>query len=60
MNTKYHYYSYVQTGDNEPQWINMTPSNDNDTGIYAWNSRYALRKAAKECLCDQQVTAMSY
>ena len=44
MSTKYHYYSYLQTEDKE---INLTACSDNDTGIDAWNSRYALRKAAK-------------
>ena len=45
MSTKYHYYSYLQTDDNE---ITRTACSDNDTGIDAWNSRYALRKAAKD------------
>ena len=44
MNTKYHYYSYLQTDDNE---INLTACSDNDTATDAWNSRYALGKAAK-------------
>ena len=45
MSTKYHYYSYLQTDDKE---INLTACSDSDTGINAWNSRYALRKAAEE------------
>ena len=44
MSTKYHYYSYLQTDDNE---INLTACSDNDTGIDKWNSRYSLRKTAK-------------
>ena len=44
MSTKYHYYSYLQTDDNE---INLTACSDNDTGIDTWNSRDALRKAAE-------------
>ena len=44
MSTRYPYFSYLHTGDNE---INLTACSDNDTGIDAWNSRYALRKAAK-------------
>ena len=44
MSTKYLYYSYLQTDDKE---INLTAYSDNDTRINAWNSRYALRKAAE-------------
>ena len=44
MSTKYNCYSYLQTDDNE---IHLTACSDNDTGIDAWNPRYALRKAAK-------------
>ena len=44
MSTKYHSYSYLQTDDNE---INLTACSDNVTGIEAWNSRYALHKAAE-------------
>ena len=44
MSTKYHYYSYLQTDEDE---IKLTACSDNDSGIDAWNSRYALRKAAK-------------
>ena len=44
MSTKYHYHSYLQTDDNK---MSLTACSDNDTGIEAWNSRYALRKAAK-------------
>ena len=36
MSTKYHYYSYLQTDDNE---INLTACSNNKTGIDAWNSR---------------------
>ena len=32
MSTKYHYYSYLQTDDNE---INLTACSDNDTGMNA-------------------------
>ena len=45
MSTKYLYYSYLQT---DVKKINLTAYSDNDTGINAWNSRYALRKAAEE------------
>ena len=44
MSTKYHYYSYLQTADNE---INLTACSNNDTWIHAWNSRYALCEGAK-------------
>ena len=42
MSTKYLYYSYLQT---EYKKINLTAYSDKD--INAWNSRYALRKAAE-------------
>ena len=48
MSTKYLYYSYLQT---EYKKINLTAySDDKDIGINAWNSRYALRKAAEGCV----------
>ena len=44
MSTKYLYYSYLQT---DVKKINLIAYSDNDTGINAWNSKYALRKAAE-------------
>ena len=44
MSTKYLYYSYLQT---DYKKINLTAYSDKDIGINVWNSRYALRKAAK-------------
>ena len=44
MSAKYLYYSYLQT---EYKKINLTAYSDKDIGINAWNSRYALRKAAE-------------
>ena len=44
MSTEYLYYSYLQTEDKK---INRTAYSDNYIGTNAWNSRYALRKAAE-------------
>ena len=44
MSTKYLYHSYLQT---DVKKINLTAYSDNNTGINAWSSRYALRKAAE-------------
>ena len=44
MSTKYLYYSYLHT---EYKKINLTAYSDKDIWNNAWNSRYALRKAAE-------------
>ena len=56
MSTKHHYYSYVQTDDNE---INLTACSNNETGIDAWNSRYALQKAANGLVSRLHAYAMN-